>query len=112
ATATGAGTNASLTFAGLSRTAGVVNFNTATGVNLAFTTAPTLTNGIIGYATVNTNDWATLSGGIIGAYSAYTTDTGPGTWVATDNTNLTAGGTVSVAAPTSINSLRFATANT
>jgi autotransporter-associated beta strand protein len=113
ASSTGVGSTASLTFAGLSRTAGVVNFGTAAGTNVVVTAAPNV-NGIVGgYATANTNDWATdAGGGVIAAYTGYTTNTAPGTWAATENTNLTAGGTVTVAAPTTINSLRFATANT
>src|SRR5439155_17299341 len=46
----------------------------AAGVNLNFLNLPTLTGGIIGgFATVNSSqDWATLSGSTVGAYSAYT----------------------------------------
>ena len=90
----------------------MVDFKPAAGVNIALT-ASSLTNGILGgYATANLNDWATVSGGNIAPYAAYTTNTAPGTWVAADNINLTTGGTSTVAASTGINSLRFAGAGT
>src|SRR5439155_4649171 len=51
-----------------------INFNLAAGVNLNFLNLPALTGGIIGgFATVNSSqDWATLSGSTVAAYSAYT----------------------------------------
>ncbi len=71
-----------LTFASLARTAGTLDFSgtgLGTTVNtrneIRFTTAPTLTNGIIGtWATVNGTDFATVTGAnnSVVAYSAYT----------------------------------------
>ncbi|WP_428937899.1 beta strand repeat-containing protein [Fontivita pretiosa] len=108
--AAGSGGNATITFASLARTNGVVDFDLAPGVNVAFSTAPTLVNGIIGpWATVNGTNWATVSGGTVAAY-AHTpgeTNSDPSVWAATDNVNLTAGGTSTVAASATVNSLRF-----
>lgn len=108
-TATGTGSAAGLTFAGgLTRTGGAVNFALDSNVNVVMGVLPTLNDGIIGgYATVNNAHWASLSGSNVAANAAYATDTAPGTWAATDNVNLTAGGTSSVAAATTINSLRL-----
>jgi autotransporter-associated beta strand protein len=70
-----------LTFDGLSRTAGTLNFSGAglgTAVDprgaITFTSAPTLTNGIIGpWATVNGLGYATLDGGNnVVLYNTYT----------------------------------------
>lgn len=82
-----------LTFASLARTAGTLNF-TGTGLGttvdtkneIRFTTAPTLTNGIIGtWATVNGTDFATTTGAnnSIIAYTAYTDVTRLGVSAAT-----------------------------
>jgi autotransporter-associated beta strand protein len=68
-----------LTFAGLSRTVGVLNFSGAglgTGVDprstITFTSAPTLVNDIIGpWATVNGLGYATLSGNDVVLYNTY-----------------------------------------
>jgi fibronectin-binding autotransporter adhesin len=84
-------------------------------VSIGFSTPPaSLPGGIIGgYATANGTDWATLDGANkVVAYSAYTTNTAPGTWASGQNINLTAGGLVSVTAPTTINSLRLSDAST
>ena len=71
-----------LTFAGLSRTAGALNFSGA-GLGAAvdprsqitFTSAPALSNGIIGpWATVNGTTYATLIGNDVVAYSGALTD--------------------------------------
>ena len=114
--ASGSGTPASLTFTngttGFSRTGGVVNFVLDPNVSLNFTTAPATPNGIIGgYATVNTNDWATISSNKVVAYSGYTVDDGTnntvGSWLGTQNIDLQTTNTETVAAPTSINSIRF-----
>src|SRR5206468_12028644 len=89
---------------------GVVNFIPDPNVNIGFTSAPTLSNGIIGaYATSNTNNWATLSAGAVANYvhTAGETNSAPGTWGPTLNIDLTAGGTSNVAASTTINSLHI-----
>ena len=71
-----------LTFAGLSRTAGAINF-TGAGLGAAvdprskitFTSAPTLADGIIGpWATINGTDYATLIGNDVVAYGGPMTD--------------------------------------
>jgi len=71
-----------LTFAGLSRTAGAINF-TGAGLGAAvdprskitFTSAPTLTDGIIGtWATINGTDYASLDGNDLVAYGGAMTD--------------------------------------
>ena len=57
-----------------------MNFETAAGVNINFTTAPTPINGIIGgYATANGGSWAGLSGNTVTDYvhSVGETDTAP-----------------------------------
>ena len=114
--ASGSGSPASLTFTngtmGFSRSGGVVNFVLDPNVSLNFTTAPATPNGIIGgYATVNTNDWATISGNKVVAYSAYTVDDGTnntaGSWLGTQNIDLQTTNTETVAGPTSVNSLRL-----
>jgi autotransporter-associated beta strand protein len=93
--------SAQLTFASLTRSAGAtVNFTNAAGggtlgntgdnPRIAFTTAPTLDNSILAYATVNGTDFASYASvngsnpdGIY-AYAGY--DTGAQTgWTATDN---------------------------
>ncbi|MFD0895237.1 autotransporter-associated beta strand repeat-containing protein [Luteolibacter ambystomatis] len=93
-------------------TLGTVTRNTGAtlGLSLAagstLTASPTLTNGLLPYATVNGNDFATVSGGTISAYSGYINDDYSGT--GTINTNVTA------ASPTpasfTVNSLSFRTA--
>jgi fibronectin-binding autotransporter adhesin len=107
--ATGSGTPASLTFAtGMTRTGGAVNFELDPNVAVKLTVAPTLNDGIIGaYATVGGSNWATVASGDVAAYSGYVTDSAPGSWAATENINLTTGGTSNVAAATTINSLRI-----
>jgi autotransporter-associated beta strand protein len=78
----GAGGTSTLTFAGLSRTGGAINFSGAglgTAVDprgkITFTSAPALTDGIIGpWATVNGSSYATLSGNDVVAYSGVMTD--------------------------------------
>ncbi len=81
-----AGQTSTLTFAGLSRTAGAINFSGA-GLGAAvdprstitFTSAPTLTNGIIGpWATVGGTTYATLIGNDVVAYSGALTDVNRG----------------------------------
>jgi fibronectin-binding autotransporter adhesin len=94
ATAAGSGTTAGITFASLGRTAGLVNFDLTANVNIGFSAGPTLTNGIIGgWATANSTDWATTSGGTVVAYTGYKT-TDPTTWLSSDNVSVTAGTTV------------------
>ncbi len=76
------GRTSTLTFAGLSRTAGAINFSGAglgTSVNprskITFTSVPTLTDGIIGpWATVNGDSYATLAGNDVVAYGGTMTD--------------------------------------
>ncbi len=92
-------------------TGGTVNF----GAGSIADTDTLNVNGILGgYATVGGSDWAMNStggaDGAITAYSSYTTDTAPGTWAATENINLTAN-PASIAANTTINSLRLAGAS-
>jgi fibronectin-binding autotransporter adhesin len=111
------GTSA-ITFASLSRTAGaIVNFTgTSLGVDarnrILFSSAPTLTGGIIGgWATVNGTDWATYDGtnGVTAlASGSYTNDT----WSAGNNTTVAT--STAPAADSTTNSLRFnlAAANT
>ena len=78
----GASGTSTLTFAGLSRTAGVVNFSGAglgAAVNprsqITFSGVPALSNGIIGpWATVNGTTYATLIGNDLVAYSGAMTD--------------------------------------
>jgi fibronectin-binding autotransporter adhesin len=111
--AAGVGSSAAITFSNLSRAngGGVVNFLPAANVNIGFSTPPTLSAGIIGgYATANTSDWATLSGGAVASYvhTVGETNSAPAGWLTTDNINLTAGGTSAVAASKTINSLRIA----
>jgi autotransporter-associated beta strand protein len=75
------GRTSTLTFAGLSRTTGIINFS-GTGLTnavdnrsrITFTTPPALVNGIIGpWATVNGTAYATLDGANnVVAYSTYT----------------------------------------
>jgi len=111
--AAGVGAGASIGFSGLTQTGGVVDFRPSGGVNIGLPGATPLTNGLIGaWATTNGSDWATLDGSNnVAAYSAYTTDTAANTWAGTQNINLTAGGTSTVAAPTTVNSLRIASGN-
>src|SRR6185295_4888507 len=109
AIATGSGGTAAITFAGLTRTAGVLNFDTATGVNINVTGAGSV-NGIVGgYATANGDAFAGVTGTTVGQYVhlAGETNTAPGTWDITKNISLTTGGTSTVAAATTINSLRL-----
>ena len=114
--ASGSGSPASLTFSnatmGFSRTGGVVDFNLDPNVSVNFTAAPATPNGIIGgYATFNTNDWATVSGGNVVAYTGYTTDDGvnntASTWSSTQNIDLTTTNAETIAVPTTINTIRL-----
>jgi fibronectin-binding autotransporter adhesin len=104
----GAG-GASITFASLSRNSGsTVNFNVlAPGqADLKFSSAPALNDGIIGgYATANTTDWATLSGGAVVPLATYNTAADPNTWSAADNVNAVTSG--SLTASNTINSLKI-----
>ena len=105
----GSGANlSSMTFASFSRTGGAVSFNPTGLTTIDFTSAPALSNGIIGGYAIFGSDWATMSGTTVGGYSGYTTDTAPGTWASGQNINLTAGATSTVSADTTINTLRFA----
>jgi len=77
-----------------------------TGLRLRFVTAPSLSGGILPYATVHGSEWATVTtGGYLVAYSGYETGTPTG-WLAAHNVSLNqyrfASGTLT------INSLRFA----
>jgi len=99
-----------LTFSSISRSAGAtINF-TGTGLGtasnkVAFTSAPTLDDSIIGgWATVG-NDFATYSGGSVLALTTY--DTGAETgWTSTDNAKPAADATLTV--NRTINSLNLA----
>jgi fibronectin-binding autotransporter adhesin len=100
-----------ITFASLSRSAGaVVNFTgTSLGVDarnrILFSSAPTLTDGIIGgFATVGGTDWATYDGtnGVTAlAPGSYTNDT----WSAGNNTTVAT--STAPSADSTTNSLRF-----
>jgi fibronectin-binding autotransporter adhesin len=106
------GSPASITFASLGRNAGsTVNFDLVSNVDLKFASPPTLNDGIIGgYATANTNNWATLSGSAVTQFGAYTTAgnaSDPNTWTGTDNIDQTATGALTVTSPVTINSLKL-----
>jgi fibronectin-binding autotransporter adhesin len=78
--------------------------NTGTGVARILGSYAGSANGIMGgWAVKNGQDWATLSGGEVIAYSAYANDT----WSAGTNTNVTQSGAVTSG---TTNSLRFNTA--
>src|SRR5262249_51243196 len=112
--ATGSGSTAAITFAGISRTSGVVNFETASGVDINLTNTPTPVNGLLcAYATPNGDSSASLTGSTIGQFSSVAgeTDTDPVPWTSTQNINLTNGATSTVTAATNINSLRIASGN-
>jgi len=116
----GANGSASLQFASLSRSdaTATINFtnsvgagtysNGTTGPRLSFVTAPSLSGGILPYATVHGSDWATVTtGGDLVAYTGYQSGA-PTDWLDAHNVsidqNLTASGSLT------INSLRFAQA--
>lgn len=67
----GTGQNATLALGAITRTIGsTINFNLPTAGSI--TTATSNVNGILGgYATVGSQNWATITGGAIGAFSAY-----------------------------------------
>ena len=109
----GTGQNAVLTLVSLSRsTGGTINFTGAglggSSNKIALTTAPTLVNGILPYATVNGTDFATHGGNgtSVVAFSGYTTSLPSGGGTGTENVRLTANATVSQ--NTAINSLVLA----
>ncbi len=94
---------------------GTVNFSKAGTANT--TTDTNNTNGILGgWATFGGTDWAkSVDSGAadtaISAYSAYTTNSDPTTWVAGNNVNLS-GNPIASVTTRSINSLRFDNAAT
>lgn len=104
----GSNQNASLNLGTLTRsrgsTANFVTTNTGTGISSLLASYSGSANGIMGaWAVKNSQDWASLSGGEIVAYSAYSDDT----WASGSNTNITQSGSVSSA---TTNTLRFNTA--
>ncbi|MCX6937431.1 MAG: autotransporter-associated beta strand repeat-containing protein [Verrucomicrobia bacterium] len=111
------GRSTTLTSASLSRSAGAtIDFVNTTQTNgtygtgntprLAFTSAPALDDGILAYGTVNSADFATLSGSSIVAYTGY--DTGAQTgWTATAD-NAAPATDQTLTADRTINSLKLA----
>ncbi len=111
------GRSTTLTSASLSRSAGAtIDFVNTTQTNgtygtgntprLTFTTAPTLDDGILAYGTVNSSDFAALSGSSIIAYASYDTGAQTGWTATTDNAAPTADQTLT--ADRTINSLKLA----
>ena len=100
----GAGQTATLNLGAITRTAnaGSVDFSGAGTISTA--TANNATGILGGYATFGGADWATVSGGNIGAYTGYTPFTATGT-VATVNYSQSGAGTVT--ASETVNSLKI-----
>lgn len=115
ATATGGG-SATLTFNSLgARTAGAtVNYVPNAGGVIAFTTAPTVTNGIIAAAsggaafqTFNGVDWATLSGNNVAQYNGYTVNALPASGTGSAGVNFSQSVSAATTGTASINTLKI-----
>lgn len=73
-----------------------------------YTTSSLGANGILGgYATVAGTNWASVSGGAVGAYSGYQAGTDATLWGPADNVTLAADPTVPLAASSTVNTLRL-----
>jgi autotransporter-associated beta strand protein len=112
----GAGGTATLTMASLARsiTRGS-NIDFAGDGTVVITTAPALTNGIIGGWATKGSEWATMSGTTVVPLATYQTSADPGTWAATDNVKISGALSANVdlnAGDKTINSLNFASNQT
>jgi len=112
----GVGGTAVLTMTSLTRDVTVgSNIDFAGDGTVIITTAPTLTNGIIGGWATKGNEWATMSGPTVVPLAAYQTNADPATWAATDNVKITGAPSASVdltAGDKAINSLNVASNQT
>jgi autotransporter-associated beta strand protein len=103
----GPGTSGDVRVASLSRDGGSnINWQFQGGGALRFSSPPALDNGIIGpWATVNSLDWATLSGDDhhLAPFHAYQTSPDPATWLSSDNVLLN--GSVTLSGDTQINTV-------
>jgi len=96
-------------------TLGTITRNTGGTLNVTLPATGTVgvsnsndANGLLGAGmTVGANDWATVSGGNLAAFTGYTTQNAVGSWTANQNITNSAAFSGSLAANLAINSLRF-----
>lgn len=96
---------------------GTVTRNTGGTINFTLPTTGAITvsnsnnaNGLLGAGmTVGTNDWATVSGGNVVAFTGYTTQSAVGSWAANQNITNTAAFSGTLGSNLTINSLKINT---